>query len=88
MLRADITTELSPMVGDEKQSRELIAHLTGEDPNHLWQSNIFGKSVYDLIQEGLTAKLVRMPTEVRGKFRGTLSRIVNEGATGLICLIL
>ena len=88
MVRVDLDTEISPMVGDEKQSRDLIEHLTGEDPEHLWQSNIFGKSVYDLIQEGLTAKLVRMPTEVRGKFRGTLTRIVNEGATGLICLIL
>ncbi len=76
------------MVGDEKQSRELIEYLTGEDPEKLWQSNIFGKSVYDLIQEGLTAKLVGMPQEVRSKFRGTLTRIVNNGATGLICLIL
>ena len=88
MVRVDLDTEISPMVGDEKQSRDLIAHLTGEDPENLWQSNIFGKSVYDLIQEGLTAKLVAMPPEVRGKFRGTLTRIVNEGATGLICLIL
>ncbi len=88
MVRVDLDTEISPMVGDEKQSRDLIAHLTGEDPEQLWQSNIFGKSVYDLIQEGLTAKLVQMSPEVRGKFRGTLTRIVNEGATGLICLIL
>ena len=88
MVRVDLDTEISPMVGDEKQSRDLIAQLTGEDPEILWQSQIFGKSVYDLIQEGLTAKLVGMPTEVRGKFRGTLTRIVNEGATGLICLIL
>jgi len=88
MIRVDIDTEISPMVGDEKQSRDLIAHLTGEDPEQLWQSNIFGKSVYDLIQEGLTAKLIQLPPDVRGKFRGTLSRIVNEGATGLICLIL
>ena len=88
MVRVDIDTEISPMVGDEKQSRDLITHLTGEDPEQLWQSNIFGKSVYDLIQEGLTAKLVQMPEDVRGKFRGTLTRIVNEGATGLICLIL
>ena len=88
MVRVDIDTEISPMVGDEKQSRDLIEYLTGEDPEKLWQSNIFGKSVYDLIQEGLTAKLVGMPEEVRGKFRGTLTRIVNEGATGLICLIL
>ena len=88
MVRVDIDTEISPMVGDEKQSRELIAHLTGEDPQTLWQSNIFGKSVYELIREGLTAKLSGLPEDVRGKFRGTLTRIVNEGATGLICLIL
>ena len=88
MIRVDIDTEISPMVGDEKQSRDLITHLTGEDPQQLWQSNIFGKSVYDLIQEGLTAKLVQMPEAVREKFRGTLTRIVNDGASGLICLIL
>ena len=88
MVRVDIDTEISPMVGDEKQSRDLIERLTGEDPEKLWQSNIFGKSVYDMIQEGLTAKLVQLPEEVRVKFRGTLTRIVNEGATGLICIIL
>ncbi len=88
MVRVDIDTEISPMVGDEKQSRELIAYLRDENPDMLWQSNIFGKSVYDLIQEGLSAKLLRMPQEVRAKFRGTLTRIVNEGASGLICLIL
>lgn len=88
MVRVDVDTEISPMVGDEKQSRELISYLTGEDPDKLWQSNIFGKSVYELIRDGLTTKLVRLPEDVRGKFRGTLTRIVNEGATGLICLIL
>lgn len=88
MIRVDIDTEISPMVGSEQQSQELITYLTGEDPDKLWESNIFGKSVYDLIQEGLTAKVIRMPEDVRGKFRGTLTRIVNEGATGLICLIL
>ena len=88
MVRVDIDTEISPMVGDEKQSRDLIGYLSGEAPEKLWESNIFGKSVYDLIREGLTAKLLGMPEDVRGKFRGTLTRIVNEGATGLICLIL
>lgn len=88
MIRVDIDTEISPIVGDEKQSRELLAQLQGENPEKLWESNIFGKSVYDLIQEGLSAKLLGMSGEVRGKFRGTLTRIVNEGATGLICLIL
>ena len=88
MVRVDIDTEISPMVGDEKQSRELLAQMTGESTEKLWQSNIFGKSVYEMIQDGLNAKLVQLPEEVRGKFRGTLTRIVNEGATGLICLIL
>ena len=88
MIRVDIDTEISPMVGDEKQSRDLIGYLSGEEPEKLWRSNIFGKSVYELLQEGLTAKLVQIPEDVRGKFRGTLTRIVNDGANGLICLIL
>ncbi len=88
MIRVDIDTEISPMVGDEKQSQDLIQFLSGESPETLWQSNIFGKSVYDLIQEGLNAKLLQTPEDVRGKFRGTLTRIVNEGANGLICLII
>ena len=88
MIRVDVDTEISPMVGDEQQSKDLVAYLSAETPEKLWQSNIFGKSVYDLIQEGLNAKLIRLPDDVRDKFRGTLQRIVNEGAQGLICLIL
>jgi stage IV sporulation protein A len=88
MVRVDIDTEINPMVGDEKQSRDLVDYLCGESPEKLWESNIFGKSVYAMIQEGLTAKLIQTPEDVRMKFRGTLTKIVNEGATGLICLIL
>ena len=88
MIRVDIDTEISPMVGGEQQSQDLISYLSDEDPEKLWQSNIFGKSVYDLIRESLTSKLVRTPAEVQDKFRGSLTRIVNEGAQGLICLIL
>ena len=88
MIRVDIDTEISPMVGSEQQSQDLINYLTGEEPEKLWESNIFGKSVYELIREGLNAKVIRMPEDVRTKFRGSLCRIVNEGATGLICLIL
>ena len=88
MIRVDIDTQISPMVGDEKQSKDLIEYLSGESPEKLWQSNIFGKSVYDMIQEGISAKLLQTPPEVRDKFRGTLTRIVNEGASGLFCLIL
>jgi len=88
MIRVDIDTEISPMVGGEQQSQELISYLSSEDPEKLWESNIFGKSVYALIQEGLNTKLVRTPDEVRDKIRSALTRIVNEGANGLICLIL
>ena len=88
MMRVDVDTEIAPMVGDEKQSQDLIRHLSGAEPEKLWESNIFGKSVYELLRDGLDAKVRRLPDEVRGKFRGTLSRIVNEGATGLVCLIL
>ena len=88
MIRVDIDTQISPIVGDEKQSQDLVDYLAGESPERLWESNIFGKSVYAMIQEGITAKLLGTPGDVREKFRGSLSRIVNEGANGLICLIL
>ncbi len=88
MIRVDIDTEICPLVGDEKQSKDLISYLSGESPEKLWESNIFGKSVYDMIQEGLASKLLLTPEDVRAKFRGTLTKIVNEGASGLITLIL
>jgi len=88
MIRVDVDTQISPMVGSEDQSKELIAYLGGEEPEKLWESNIFGKSVGAMIQEGLTGKLLRTPEDVRAKFRGSLTRVVNEGANGLICLIL
>ncbi len=88
MIRVDVDTQISPMVGNEQQSRELISYLCGEDPEKLWQSNIFGKSVYAMINDGLNTKLLGTPEEVKGKFRDTLTKIVNEGAAGLICLIL
>ena len=88
MIRVDIDTEINPMVGDEQQSQDLIQKLSRQDTQDLWNSNIFGKSVYELIQEGLNSKLIRTPEEVRTKFRGSLTRIVNEGASGLICLII
>ena len=65
-----------------------MEHLSSGSAEDLWQSNIFGKSVYEMVREGLTTKLVRLPEDVRSKLRGSLTRIVNEGANGLICLIL
>ena len=91
MMRADIQTEISPMVGDEQQSEDLVNYLLGEyegNTERLWQSNIFGKSVFELVNEGLTTKLRRMPEDARYKLKDALTKIINEGANGLICLLL
>ncbi len=91
MMRADIQTEVSPIVGTEKQSEELVHYLLEEfenDPKKIWESNIFGKSLYELVNEGLHNKLSRMPDTSRLKMRDTLERIINEGSGGLICIIL
>ena len=90
MLRVDLDTEISPMVGDEKQSQDLVNSLSEQyqtAPDQLWESNIFGKSVFEMVNDGLTTKLRRMSDDVRVKFRGSLARVVNEGATGMICII-
>ncbi len=91
MLRADITTEVAPIVGSEKQSEELVRYLLDEfekDPSKIWDSNIFGKSLYSLVNEGLNNKLYHMPHEARSKLQETIERIINEHCSGLICIIL
>ena len=91
MIRADIETEVSPIVGSEKQSEELVSYLLSEfesDPKKIWESNIFGKSLHELVNEGLQNKLCRMPEDAQAKLQETLERIVNEGSGGLICIIL
>ena len=91
MIRADIETEVNPIVGTEKQSEELVNYMLQEfkdDPTKIWESNIFGKSLHDLVNEGLHNKLDRMPDEAQFKLQETLTRIINEGSGGLICIIL
>lgn len=91
MIRANIETEVSPIVGSEKQSEELVDYLLSgfeNNPINIWQSNIFGKSLHELVNEGLQAKLAKMPEEAQIKLQETLERIVNEGSGGLICIIL
>lgn len=91
LIKADIETEVSPIVGTERQSEELVHYLLNEfesDPKQIWQSNIFGKSLHELVNEGLHNKLCRMPEDARLKLRETLQRIINEGSGGLICIIL
>lgn len=91
MIKANIQTEVSPLVGTERQSEELVEYLMSEfenDPKQIWQSNIFGKSLHELVNEGLHNKLAKMPDDARDKLRETLERIINEGSGGLICIIL
>ena len=91
MMRADIETEVCPIVGTEKQSEELVHYLLSEfesDPAKIWESNIFGKSLHSLVNEGLHNKLYRMPQDARHKLQETIERIINEGCSGLVCLIL
>ena len=91
MIRTNVETEVSPIVGSEKQSEELVNYLLSEfesDPKKIWESNIFGKSLHELVNEGLQNKLSKMPEDAQGKLQETLERIVNEGSGGLICIIL
>lgn len=91
IMRATIHTELSPTVGSEQQSEELLKSLLSDfetDPGKLWGTNLFGKSLSELVGEGLQAKLLHMPQAARGRLQQTLERIINEGCDGLICILL
>ncbi|MEG0741784.1 MAG: stage IV sporulation protein A [Clostridia bacterium] len=91
MIRVDIETEVSPVVGTEKQSEELVRYLLEDfenDPQRIWNTNFFGKSLHELVREGLSNKLMRMPADAQVKVQETLSKIINEGNGGMICILL
>lgn len=91
MLRTTVENEVKPAVGGEQASDEILGFLLQSfegDASRIWESNIFGKSMYDIAEEGLTAKLKRMPDATAQKLRGALQKIVNEGKGGLICIVL
>ncbi|HHT16122.1 MAG TPA: stage IV sporulation protein A [Papillibacter sp.] len=91
MIMANIETEVSPAVGGERSSEDIINFLLQEfegNVGKIWESNIFGKSLYDIAGEGLNAKIKKMPEETQAKLQEMLQRIVNEGSGGLICIIL
>jgi stage IV sporulation protein A len=91
MMKANINTAVAPIVGTEKQSEELVMYLLDgfdDDPTKIWESNIFGKSLHELVNEGLHSKLYKMPIDARMKLQETLERIINDGCGGLICFIL
>lgn len=91
MIKTGIRAELCPTVGTEEQTEEVVRHLVSEheaDPDKIWESNMFGKSLYDLVKEGMNAKLAHMPDESRAKLGETIEKIINDGANGLICILL
>ena len=91
IMKVDVSTEVAPIVGTEKQGEDLINYLMGQfedNPAGIWETNMFGKSLHDLVNEGLSSKLVAMPKEAQGKIRKTLTRIVNENKGGIICILL
>ena len=91
MMMANIETEVSPAVGGERASEDIINFILQEfegDVSKIWESNMFGKSLYDIAGEGLNAKIKKMPDETQAKLRTTLQRIINEGSGGIICIIL
>jgi len=90
LIRADIETEISPIVGSEEQSLDLIEFIStsmADDPGAVWEMNMFGRNMYDLVKDGLQTKLFNVPEDARMKFQDTLQRIINEGKGGLICII-
>ena len=91
VIRTSISTEITPLIGTEKQCEELVRYILDEfedDPQRMWETNIFGKSLSDLVQEGIQGKLCTMPDSARAKFQTTLQRVVNDGGGGIICIIL
>ncbi len=91
MIRAQIQTQITPVIGTENQSEEFASQLLQQfkdAPNSVWDTDIFGRSLYDLVNDGLRSKLYNMPDEARNKYKETLERIINEGSDGLICIIL
>ncbi len=91
MIKCNTFSEVAPIVGSESQSRELVMYLLKEfeeNPSDIWNTDIFGKSLHELVSEGLNNKLYRMPLDARNKFRETIERVINEGCNGLICIIL
>ncbi|MBE6674623.1 MAG: stage IV sporulation protein A [Ruminococcaceae bacterium] len=91
LIKANIETEINPIVGTEEQAQEIVKNMIEEieeEPQRIWDFNIFGKSLYELVNDGLEAKLEHISEESRAKLSDTLARVINEGSNGLICIIL
>src|SRR5665648_526999 len=91
IIRADVTTEITPLIGTESQAEDLVKYILNEfesDPKKVWEAQLFGKSLHDLVREGIQNKLCKMPENAQHKLQDTVQRIVNDGNGGLICIII
>lgn len=91
LIKADVETEVAPIIGTEEQSKEFIDNLMGDydiDPKKIWELNIFGKTLSSMVKDGIQNKIYRMPEDTQDKLGETLQKILNEGSGGLICIIL
>ena len=90
LMRVDMSTEITPIVGGEKQAEDFLESLQArykQDKTQLWETEFFGKTLLDMVQDGLSAKLIQIPDVAQLKMRGVLTRIINEGRSNLICIL-
>lgn len=91
IIKVDVETEVTPLVGNENQSQDLVEYLTERfesDPEGIWETNLLGKSLYSMIDDNISAKIVMMPADAQRKMKKTLGRIINEGKGGVLCILL
>ena len=88
MIKVDVESTFEPIIGSELQSKELIDYLTKDDNNDIWKSEIFGRSLDVIVQEGIQAKLSMMPDNIRYKLGNTLTKVINKGSNNMIAIVL
>ena len=88
MIKVDVESTFEPIIGSELQSKELIDYLTKDDNNDIWKSEIFGRSLDVIVQEGIQAKLSMMPDNIRYKLGQTLTKVINKGSNNMIAIVI
>ena len=88
MIKANISTEIAPIVGSEQQAKDLVSYINAEGNEDIWSVNIFGKTIEQLVQDGIQAKTNRITDESQAKLQDTMEKIVNDGNGGMVCIII
>lgn len=91
IVRVDVESEVTPLVGNESQCQDLVEYLQTryeQDPDGIWETNLLGKSLYSLVDDNINSKILAMPADAQRKMKKTLCRIINEGKGGVLCILL